>query len=458
MEGVGSGDFYNSFNIINYGVDAAMAKINQITPFSLIEADYKQYINNHRSNRKCNVPIAFIKMNNAGNKSADVIKKAIKTKPVNGTINFDQLENELLYIAKIYDYEMVDYHLSKNIETNQWGIEVNAKEKSWGPKYINFGLTVESDLKKESNFNLLVLYKKKEQNYLGGESLIHACFGDGRYLSYEFYQPLDAKRNFFITPHLSYSKKAANYRLSDSLEPFNCVNIKEHIGFDFGCRIGDNSEIRAGYLFKRIQYEKYDLWSTNQIFINKQKHGMLKLQIAFDNLDSAYFPSKGLSFKSYYYYQSKNWGSDVKESGIVFSGILPISFYKNTTVINKLRTKVPLNNASDLPGGTDSLGGFLKISGFEMDSLVGNYYLLYNLIFQRKILELPMVFGKGVYLGASLDAGNIWLNHRAINKDDLIMGTSVFVGAETFLGPIYLAAGFAEYGKSSAYINIGQHF
>ena len=44
----------------------------------------------------------------------------------------------------------------------------------------------------------------------------------------------------------------------------------------------------------------------------------------------------------------------------------------------------------------------------------------------------------------------------AIN--DVIIAGSVFLGLDTFLGPIYLAYGHAEGGQDSAYLFLGQTF
>ena len=60
-----------------------------------------------------------------------------------------------------------------------------------------------------------------------------------------------------------------------------------------------------------------------------------------------------------------------------------------------------------------------------------------------------------LYLGASLEAGNAWQRRLDIDFASTIANGSVFLGLDTFFGPIYLAAGFAEGGRSNFYLSLG---
>jgi NTE family protein len=60
-----------------------------------------------------------------------------------------------------------------------------------------------------------------------------------------------------------------------------------------------------------------------------------------------------------------------------------------------------------------------------------------------------------VYLGASLEAGNAWSSSDDIGFDSLLTNGSVFIGMDTYFGPVYLAAGFAEGGRTNFYLFVG---
>jgi NTE family protein len=67
-------------------------------------------------------------------------------------------------------------------------------------------------------------------------------------------------------------------------------------------------------------------------------------------------------------------------------------------------------------------------------------------------------FHMPLYAGFSLEAGNAWATRGDISGRTLIYAGSLLVGAETYLGPIYLAYGQAEGGRHSLYLSVGHKF
>ncbi len=60
-----------------------------------------------------------------------------------------------------------------------------------------------------------------------------------------------------------------------------------------------------------------------------------------------------------------------------------------------------------------------------------------NIGAQEGLLNFPL------YLGASLEARNVWDDRSDMGFDDLIVAGSGFLGVDTPLGPVYLAYGHA---------------
>ncbi len=104
------------------------------------------------------------------------------------------------------------------------------------------------------------------------------------------------------------------------------------------------------------------------------------------------------------------------------------------------------------------LGGFLKLSGYQTLELTGQNFALGRLIFYRNFGAKPGLFKVPFYVGASLEAGNVWDDRSDIGFDDVIVAGSAFIGMDTPLGPVYLAYGHAEGGRNSAYLSLGQPF
>jgi NTE family protein len=63
-----------------------------------------------------------------------------------------------------------------------------------------------------------------------------------------------------------------------------------------------------------------------------------------------------------------------------------------------------------------------------------------------------------IYTGFSLEAGNAWQQRDEIRSSNLRYAGSIFIGADTFMGPLYFAIGATDRGEAAVYLNIGKTF
>lgn len=88
-----------------------------------------------------------------------------------------------------------------------------------------------------------------------------------------------------------------------------------------------------------------------------------------------------------------------------------------------------------------------------------------GLAYYRRIAALPPPIGRGLYLGASLEAG--WLSEgvvrspftgeRTVLSPEMSgFGASLFFGLDTWIGPAYLGLGVTGTSESTVYVLIGQ--
>ena len=103
--------------------------------------------------------------------------------------------------------------------------------------------------------------------------------------------------------------------------------------------------------------------------------------------------------------------------------------------------------------------GTTHAQSYSKDELSGRYTGLARLIYWRKVaghglsaLKIP------VYVGASYEVGNAWQKSADIGFDSIISAGSVFIGADTYIGPLYFAYGFAECGHNALYLYLGRTF
>ena len=101
------------------------------------------------------------------------------------------------------------------------------------------------------------------------------------------------------------------------------------------------------------------------------------------------------------------------------------------------------------------LGGFTRLSGLAPDQLSGRHSALASLALYRRLNDISFL---PAYAGLTLETGNTWNLRREIGVDDLRYSGSLFVGAETPLGPVYFAVGYSDGGEGAVYFYLGNPF
>lgn len=172
-----------------------------------------------------------------------------------------------------------------------------------------------------------------------------------------------------------------------------------------------------------------------------------------DQLDYAVFPQSG------YRSQLELWTGRR-------TGDLSGSFWRLETEGTAVRSwgghTVALHaqlNTADVRGhvGTDrySLGGFHRLSGYQSGQLSGNHTLLMRLAWYQRLSQTPSLT-RGFFIGGTVEAGNAWAARDQIALGHLRTGYSLFLGADTAIGPLYVAFTYAPRGAPGLAIYIGR--
>jgi NTE family protein len=107
------------------------------------------------------------------------------------------------------------------------------------------------------------------------------------------------------------------------------------------------------------------------------------------------------------------------------------------------------------PLGRYTLGGFHQLSGYRTDQLDGDAVAFGRLTWYHRASE-PLLFTRGFFVGATLEAGNAWPRWSDADLGDLRSGGSVFVGADTGLGPVYFGLTHAPRGSTGLVLYVGR--
>ena len=141
------------------------------------------------------------------------------------------------------DYALVDQGHGADEES---GLEVRARRKSWGPKYVRFGLNLEDNFQGNSRYNAAARFILTELDDLGAELVTDVQIGSDPKVASEFYQPLNATRTWFIVPSLRIEARDLQiYDKDDEIADYR--DREAEADFDIGRTLGNWGEIRAGY-------------------------------------------------------------------------------------------------------------------------------------------------------------------------------------------------------------------
>ncbi len=394
--------------------------------------------------------IASVAVDNKSAIGEGIVRAQIRTKP-GEPLNLETLEQDLKRVYSIDTFEKADFHLSE--KGGQTGLLIMTKEKSWGPHYLRFGMSLSDDINGGADYNISASLTSTALNRLGAEwqNMIQ-IWVTTRFFS-EFYQPLDESLRYFIAPRVEYkSWNINNYSEGVLLSQYRVTAVEA--GLDIGRQFENWGQIRLGL---RRGYGNAGVRVGQPEPEVKFNSGAIFTSFSYNRLDNFNFPQRGTTIDVIWMVPRTELGSDFSGNGLMVSWLSAKTIARHTflaslTAQSTLSSEAPLQNSY-------ALGGFLNLSGYAENELAGQHTGVARLIYYYRLASTGLgEFHMPLYAGFSLEAGNAWATRSDISGRTLIYAGSLLVGAETYLGPIYLAYGQAEGGHHSLYLYLGHKF
>ena len=345
-------------------------------------------------------------------------------------------------------YEQVSYRLVEGEEGT--GVEYRTREKSWGPNFLQLGVSLEDDFEGSTGFNLSARLTRAGINRLGAEWRNDLRLGtDPRFFT-EFYQPLSFDSRLFIAPRIDLSQSNINaFSMDDTIARLRLSEAEA--GLDFGRELGRIGEFRVG-VFGGLGEARVKVGDPTLPNIDFDTGGAFA-RLRFDTLDNARFPRRGTRSDLKWTMSRPGFGADSKFDTIEAEFAQTWSREKNSLQLGlSYATTLESDNALQ---DYFPLGGFLRLSGLERGEISGPHAALAKLVYYRRIGDTSGILDTPIYLGASAEAGNVWQNRSDMDLGSMLLNGSIFAGFDTFVGPVYIAAGFSEHGESNFYLFVG---
>jgi NTE family protein len=463
-------DFASVARTIELGERAARAETPRLAALSVPTDVFSAYLAQRAGAPPPSPVIRFVRVDQQSKPYERTILATMQ--PLVGRpLDLTALNARLTEIYGLGDFETIDYSLVTGTQSEDHadshddsggaehgtGIEVHARRKSWGPNYVRFGLNLQDDFQGNTRYNAAARFLLTEINSLGAEWLTDLQIGSNPKVYSEFYQPLSAERLWFVAPSARVeSSDVFIYSKDVEIADFRMRQAEADI--DFGREFGNWGEIRVG--FHRENGESHVRLGNPDLLDGQFNNGEYFLKFSYDRLDSVNFPRDGQSFSMQWDANRTNIGADLNWDRVTADWLMARSSGRNTVLLwtsagTKLDGKLPGTALQDFY----SLGGFLNLSGLATQSLYGPSYAIARTIYFRKIGGGGEgLFDFPAYLGASFEIGNTYLRRGDIGWGSAHKDGSIFLGLDTFLGPIYVGGGYDQSGNSAFYLYLGRTF
>ena len=444
---IGGGSFERVPETFPIGENAARAEIDALRRYSLSPQDYARYRAQHAQPRQEPPVIDSVRIENHSRVGDDVIAARISAKP-GQPLDVKQLEQDIGQIYGLQIFESVRYEVVREDDKNV--LVINAKENTWGPGYLQFGLAASNNLKGNNTFKMGVLYTRTEINALNGEWRLGAQLGDEPAIAADIFQPLDVASRYFVAGKVGYGRTNADFFDDAGNRLFQDQVISSKMELGAGRELGTWGEVRLGYYRESGTAKRIigDPAPDTDVDL-----GDVFLRLTDDKLDNVNFPRTGHIGRAEYRVARDGFGSSADYDQAQLDYLHAFTWGRNT-VNAKIDGFSTLDGTAPL-GALVRLGGFMRLSGLQENQLSGQDAALISLAYYRRINDIQLLRS---YVGVTLERGNVWQDKKDASYDNAITAGSVFLGVDSPIGPLYFAYGHADTGDNSLYVFLGPRF
>lgn len=431
LEDYTAADFSKTRELIDIGYKAVMNEKERLASFRVTPEAYarwraeKKILTGQASERRIN------RIEVRGNRTVSresIIKEA--DLDTSQPVSVEDVEKSVRRLWGTERFEKVSYRF----RTGEYGdtLIYEPEEWAWGQSSLKFGGMFQTDFIDISRYSVVGAYTLGSVNAWDAEWRTHVQFGDKRYLYTEFFQPLGAGSPWFVRPFVGldqqnydvYFKETGNHVVSQM------KSMHFESGLDLGVELARRARLVASLGWERTSYST--LRGTVQA-PDTERRWTGAVDLAYDTLDDVNFPRTGAKAEFRYSHALAGKNGYAYD----FQGVLPVALSQNWTAV--LATRLGKSSQS----GYYTMGGLFSLSGAPEDRYAGEKLIFGAARLSRRIdamVSSPMP----LYAGITIEGARLSNNDRQTwtHQDGRWIGAaSLFLGADTWLGPVFLGLG-----------------
>ena len=315
---------------------------------------------------------------------------------------------------------------------------------------------MQDDFKGQTSFNAAARLDFTELNSLGAESVWDLQVGTAPLLATELYLPLSNVTRYFIAPHAQVeAHEVAQVEDGRQVGQYRVRSVD--YGLDFGRELGNWGEVRIGAQNSSGSRTR-DPRRLQPAWIELQCRSSTSLRFGYDQLNSPAFPHTGQALTAQVSFED-NGGGERGTDLFTLDWRGAHSWARNTLVA--------WVSAGSTIGGSQTnvrtffpLGGFLNLSGVRAETLAGPQYAIgaVDLSAARSATAARAFWRCRPTSAPRSRPATSGPMRSEISLDTTRKDFSLFFGADTYIGPAYLAAGYDDSGSYAFYLFLGRSF
>ena len=445
---IASEQFNRAPEAVAPGQRAADAVVPQLQRYAVDADAYAAFTARHRMPRFDTPVVRFVEVDGRQTGTETFVEQRLA--PLVGKpLDVPAVEQTLATLYGEGRYEKIGWTPVRRDDA--WGLQVNPVDKAWGPDFLHLSLRVSDDFDGASAYQFIAELTRTGLSEAGAEARVRAAIGQEAQLFLEYYHPLGLRAHHALSTYLQY--RATNRDIS-----FVEGDLGDYRYFQaYGGARWTYSPHRdwefAAFLERGHERVRFDLGDPALRGRYHANLGSLGLQLRHDAIDSSTFPTHGHRASLTYQRFDDALGSSVDSAVTRLQWDGAWSWREHRWVAG---VRASTSTGSDeLLATYGFLGGLGNLSGYAEQSVFAPHTALLRLMYYRRVLHTDNLITLPLYVGGSAEWGGFWATRQDASFSSMMPAGSVFVGADSPLGPIFLGWGRAEGGRDSFYLTFG---
>lgn len=449
-KGYGATDFNKASEIFARGEAVALQNVTELRKFSVSEEEYAAY-KRSQERPKNEIIVSQVTLDSDIEALNPAIEKSFEYQ-IGHPFDSAKIEQTIFDVYNKGHLASLDYSLEQTSD-GAATLHLRARKPKWYDQYLQVGFSLQDDFKGDSAYQLALGARFNELNAAGAFLDARLDIGWRPLLELDYYQPFAQNSNYFVNPILGLDRYQVPVRVGgDNIAEYQRDRIIGGLGA--GRKLGKSGEMQVGVRRGNGDFHRHIGAST--LPEGSYQIGDYFGRVNFDSRDTPDFPRAGALFNFEASRNTDALGSTDNFTQLTGGFQKPLTFGANTLMISSdfgtnLET-VPATRVF-------VIGGMFDLSGYQPGGIQASDFVIGRLTYYRELKSFGGAFAKlNLFGGGSFELASTWSDVEQVPDNSDIVGGLLFLGADTPLLPIYLAAGMNNDNEQSVYLNVGRIF